>query len=168
MWKFDYMDYNFTDSTTSPATDRTTTLKVIPEPEFRNLYSDNTISTTTEKDGTPEAMCLDTAVNRFRFSSPFLTTLANVFYLHYWKYFNVINSEGNIIETPSPRIYKLYCKGMFFQKRAQADLTLGATATKYLTDYAVEKSKYKTVDRKDAGTPRGFRPRSDNYATYRR
>lgn len=167
MWRFDYMDYNFTDSTTSPVTDRTTTIMVIPEPEFRNLYSDNTIDSTTVSDNTPQAMCLDTSVNRFRFSAPFETTDTNVFYLHYWKYFDDITSEGQVIETPTPKIYKLYVKGMYYRKRAISESSYQATADRYFADYGVEKTKYK-MDRKDVGTPRGFRPRNSTIASYRR
>lgn len=161
MWKFDRMDYNFTDTTTDPDTDYTTTIKVIPPEEFRNLYSDNTISSTTITDATPEAMTLDTSVNRFRFSAPFSTTLAGVFYLHYWKYFTTIDSEGDVIETPTPKIYKLYAKGMYYRKRAITESSYSATSDRYFADYQVEKGKYKGVDRKDQGTPRSFRPQSD-------
>lgn len=153
MWKFDRMDYNFTDATT----DSTNTITKMNEEEFRNTYSDNTIDVTTETDAKPLAMTLDDAVNRFRFSSPFLTTTANVFYLYYWKYFDVIDSEGDIIETPTPKIYKLYCKSMFYGKRAIADPTLNSVATKYFQDYQIEKVRYSGVNRKDAGTPRSFR-----------
>lgn len=166
MWKFDYMDYNYRDSTTSPVTNRTYTLKVMPEPEFRNEYGDNTISTTTESDNI-EFMTLDTSVDRFRFDHPFLTTNSTL-YLHYWKYFTVIDSEGDIIETPSPLVYKLYIKAMYFQKRAQADSTLSATASFYQQKYQVEKLHYTGQNKKDVGSPRGFRPRSSNYNTYRR
>lgn len=168
MWMFDYMNYNFIDSTTSPITNRTSTIKVMPEPEFRNTYSDNTINSTTVSDSKPEFMCLDTAVNRFRFSTAAATTLANVFYLHYWKYFNVIDSEGDIIETPTPRIYKLYCKAMYYDKRAVADVTLASKSQTLMVQYQLEKKSYKTVDRKDAGTPRSFRPETDTIKSYRR
>lgn len=168
MWKFDYMDYNFVDSTTSPTTDQTSTIKVIPEPDFRNLYSDNTISSTTVTDAKPVAMTLDTSVNRFRFSSPFSTSSGNVFYLHYWKYFTVIDSEGDVIETPTPKIYKLYAKGMYYLKRSIADVTLSSTSQQYMNMYQLEKSKYIMTNRKDAGTPRSFRPRSDLVKEYRR
>lgn len=168
MWKFDYMDYHFTDSTTSPVTDNTSTIKIMPEPEFRNTYTDNTISSTTVTDAKPAFMCLDTSVNRFRFSAPFATTLASAFYLHYWKYFTVIDSEGDIIETPTPKIYKLYSKHMYYSKRAISDVTLGSTAQKYLTDYQMEKAKYKGVDRKDVGSPRSFRPQTSITKSFRR
>jgi hypothetical protein len=166
MWKFDRMDYNFTDATTDPDTDNTSTIKVMPMAEFRNRYTDNTISSVTTSDGKPDFMTLDTSVNRFRFSHPAETTLANVFYLHYWKYFTTIDSEGDQIETPTPKIYKLYTKGMYYRKRAITEPSYNATADRYFADYLIEKNKYKGVDRKDQGTPRGFRPRNATYKTY--
>lgn len=156
MWKFDRMDYNYTDPMTSPVTDTTTTLMVIPPEEFRNTYSDNTISTTTVADTTPVAMTLDTSVNRFRFSQPFKTTTSNVFYLHYWSFFTTIDSEGDVIQTPTPKIYKLYCKAMYYQKRSITDPTMGNTANRFFNEYQIEKAGYKKLDRKDQGTPRSF------------
>lgn len=168
MWKFDRMDYNYTDSTTSPATDETSTIPVISAVEFRNRYVDNTISTTTESDAKPANMCLDSSVNRFRFSHPALTTSSNVFYLHYWKFFDVIDSEGDVIETPTPRIYKLYLKDMFWRKRAVQDSKLLPMADSFRAQYLAERGKLKGVDKKDSGTPRGFRPRTSPYKNYRR
>ncbi len=166
MWKFDYLDYNYRDSTTTPVTNITYTLKVIPEPEFRNIYQDNTIDSTTVDDKIA-VVTLDTSVNRFRFDRPFATTNSTL-YLHYWKYFNVIDSEGDIIETPSPRIYKLYCKARFYHKRSISDLTLGADAQNYDNEYQIEKSKYTGTNRKDAGTPRAFRPLTSRITSFRR
>lgn len=168
MWKFDRMDYNFTDSTTSPATDRTNTITVISPEEFRNTYADNTVDTTTVTDATPMAMTLDTSVDRFRFSAPFETTAANVFYLHYWKYFDTITSEGDVIETPTPKIYKLYCKGMYYRKRAITESSFNNTADRYFADYLIEKGKYSSHNRKDQGTPRRFSVATKSFKTYRR
>lgn len=168
MWKFDRMDYNFTDTATDPDTDNTSTIKVIPMEEFRNTYADNTIDSTTVSDDKPEAMTLDTSVNRFRFSHPFSTSLGGVFYLHYWKYFDTIDSEGDIIETPTPKVYKLYSKGMYYRKRAITEPTYTNTSDRYFADYLVEKNKYKGVDRKDKGTPRSFRPETTVTKSFRR
>jgi len=166
MWKFDYLDYNYRDSTTTPTTDITYTLKVIPEPEFRNIYQDNTIDSTTVTDKI--TVCtLDTSVNRFRFDSPFATT-GSILYLHYWKYFNVIDSEGDVIETPTPLIYKLYCKARFYHKRSIADLTLGSDAQAYDQSYMIEKARYKGLDRKDQGSSRSFRPATDRTRSFTR
>jgi hypothetical protein len=168
MWKFDRMDYNYTDTTTDPDTDYTTTIPVIGPEEFRNTYTDNTVSTTTVTDATPEAMTLDTSVNRFRFSHPFETTASNVFYLHYWKYFTTINSEGDEIETPTPKIYKLYCKAAYYRKRGVTESSYNQVADRFEGQYMLEKSKYKGIDRKDKGTPRGFRPPSSLVRGYRK
>jgi hypothetical protein len=167
MWKFDRIDCNFTDTTTDPDTDITYTIRVYPPEEFRNLYQDNTIDSTTVDDRV-NAMTLDTSVNRFRFNPPFETSSAATFYLHYWKYFDVINSEGDIVETPTAKIYKLYCKAMYYRKRGVTESTYNATADRYLNEYAIEKAKYKGVDRKDKGTPRSFRFESSTIKSFRR
>ncbi len=168
MWAFDRMDYNYTDSTTSPVTDETSTITVIPMEEFRNLYSDNTIDSTTVSDAKPEAMTLDTSVNRFRFSHPFETTTANVFYLHYWKRFTDIDSEGDVIETPTAKIYKLYAKAMYYRKRGVSESSYNALSDRYFGDYVVEKTKYSGVNRRDKGTPRSFRPQTSNIRGFRK
>ncbi len=168
MWKFDRMDYNYTDATTSPATDNTTTIPVIPPEEFRNKYPDNTVSSTSVADTTPAAMTLDTSVNRFRFSHPAATTLSNVFYLHWWSFFTTIDSEGDVIQTPTPKIYKLYCKSMYYQKRAILDPKMGAIANRFYGEYQVEKAGYKKLDRKDQGTPRNFRIPNATIRRFRR
>jgi hypothetical protein len=168
MWKFDRMDYNYIDNTTNPVTDQTRTLDVMPVEEFRNTYTNNNIDTTTVSDNQPAFMTIDTSVNRFRFSHPFSTTSGNVFYLYYWKYFDEINSEGDEIETPTARVYKLYCKGMYYRKKAVTESSYNAIADRYFADYQIEKGKYKGVDRKDKGTPRAFRPVSRTVKGFRR
>lgn len=167
MWAFDRMDYEFTDSTTTPVTDNTYTLKVWPEAEFRNTFQNNTFSSTNESDQITD-ISLDTAVDRFRINPAPLTNAGAAFYLYYWKYFTQIDSEGDVIETPTPKIYKLYAKMMYYQKRAIADVTLSNTAQAFASQYAAEKARYKTIDRKDAGTPRDFRPMTDTMRNYRR
>lgn len=167
MWKFDRMDYNYTDSTTTPVTNNTYTLTVLPPEEFRNKYQDNTADTTTESDYIQE-IALDTSVNRFRLDRPPLTTGTGAFYLHYWKYFTTIDSEGDIIETPTPRIYKLYCKQMYYMKRSVTDPTYAGLAGTFGSQYEREKAKYKGADRKDAGTPRSFMPSNSTIRGFRR
>jgi len=167
MWKFDRMDYNFTDTSTDPDTDITYTLRVIPTEEFRNTYQDNTISSTTVDDKIT-VLSLDTALNRFRFNPPAKTTAGSVFYLYYWKFFTRIDSEGDTIETPTPRIYKLYFKGMYYRKRGVTENSYNATADRYLADYQIEKARYQQIDRVDKGTPRSFRPVNSIITEYRR
>lgn len=167
MWKFDRMDYNFTDATVTPNVDNTTTITVLPIEEFQNRYSDNVVSSTNVSDDKPTAMALDTAADRFLFSAPFKTTLSTALILYYWKFFNVIDSEGDIVETPTPKIYKLYIKGMYYRKRAITESSYSATSDRYFADYQVEKGKYKQTDRKDQGTPRSFRPETNTIKIFR-
>lgn len=168
MWKFDRMDYNYTDSTTDPATDRTTTIPVISEEIFRNTYSDNTVSNTTVTDDTPEAMALNTAENKFTFSSPFETTDSDALTLYYWKYFDQITSEGDSVETPNPKIYKSYCKKMYYIKRSITDPSFSSLSQMFQAEYEREKRNLKMADRRDAGTPRSFQPASSVYKSFRR
>ena len=156
MWKFDRMDYNYTDTDTDPDTDTTDTITVVEPTYFRNRYSNNTIDSTTVSDGKPLEMTLDTSVNRFRFSHPAETTTSNVFYLHYWKYFDRIDSEGDVFETPTPKIYKLYSKAMYYRKRAESEPKYFAMADRLMADYIAEKARYNSHNRKDRGTPRSF------------
>lgn len=166
MWKFDRMDYNYIDSTTTPTTDITYTVRIIPEEEFRNRYQDNTIDSTTESDKLVE-MCLDTALQRFRYAPASLTTQPNVFYLHYWAYFTRLSTEGQEIQTPTAKIYKLYTKMRYYEKRAVSDPGMRASAQSYQQEYQLEKVNYSKINRRDAGTPRGFRLASDDFNDYR-
>jgi hypothetical protein len=155
MWKFDRMDYNFTDTTTDPDTDETYTLRVISAEEFRNLYSDNTISSTTVDDKA-QVMALDTALNRFRYYPPSETTSSNVFYLYYWKYFTVIDSEGDTVEMPGTKIYKEYIRAQYYYKLAKRETSYLQKADKCYQRYELEKFKLQRVNGKDAGSPRSF------------
>lgn len=165
MWKFDRMDYNYTDSTTD--TDMTYTLHVVPEEKFRNTYQDNTISTTSEDDAI-QVISLDTAMNRFRFAPRALTTAANAFYLYYWKYFTQIDSEGDIIETPTAKIYKLYCKAMYYTKRSTVEFSHANTADRFMQQYEMEKRKLQMANRRDVGTPRSFTQEDSITKSFRR
>lgn len=167
MWKFDRMDYNYTDTTVTPNIDETYTIPVIGEEEFRNKYQDNTISSTTVDDKVI-AMCIDTATNKFRYYPPSETGGTAVFYLYYWKYFERVDSEGQEIETLSPRIYKLYFRAMFYKKRAVTEPRYQETADRVMGDYVSERDRYHRHNRKDAGTPRSFSRETRTIRSFRR
>lgn len=157
MWKFDHMDYNYRDSTTTPLTNETYTLDVEDQEYFRNKYNDNTISSTTVRD-TIRKMTLDNSVNRFRFEAPFATANSTL-YLHCWQFFPVLDSEGDTFITPTAKIYKLYAKVQFYAKRSVIEPSFADTAKRYDNLYALEKANYSQHNRKDRGTPRAMRPR---------
>lgn len=167
MWKFDRMDYNFVDSTTTPTTNITYTVRMIPEEEFRNTYQDNTIDSTTE-DNKLAVATMDTALQRFRYTPPTLTTTTNAIYLYYWAYPTRISTEGQEVQTPTPKIYKLYSKWRYFEKRASSEPSMRASAQSHQQEYLKELANYTKLNRRDQGTPRGFRPASSDFTTYRR
>lgn len=167
MWKFYRMDYNFTDATTNPTTDNTKTILKADLDDFQNRYPDNVVNTTNTSDAKPAQMALDPFSDEFLFSHPFLTSASDVLELRYWKYFNVIDSEGDIIETPTPKIYKLYIKAIYYRKRAITNNAFQSTSDRWMADYTLEKGKYKGHNRIDKGTPRNFRPQSRTSSRYR-
>lgn len=165
MWKFDHMDYNFIDSTTSPTTNVTYTLDVEDQLYFRNKEFDNTIDSTTVTD-TIRKMALDSSVNRFRFEAPFATANGTL-YLHYYRYFPVLDSEGDLFITPTAKIYKLYAKMMYYAKRVIIEPSFQDVSKKFENQYLVEKASYTQHNRRDQGTPRAFRPPDSVDKSYR-
>lgn len=155
MWKFDRMDYNYTDTTTDPDTDNTYALRVLSMEEFRNKFKDNTINTTTVNDEA-QVIALDTALNRFRYWPPSETTASAVFYLYYWKYLSTLDSEGDVIETPGAKIYKEYIRAMYYYKLAKRDSSFLQKADRCNQRYEIEKFKLQRANGKDAGSPRSF------------
>lgn len=165
MWKFDHMDYNYLDNTTSPVTNITYTLDVEEQTYFRNKYSDNTNNSTTQSD-TIRKMTLDDSVNRFRFEAPFKTANGTL-YLHYWQFFPVLDTEGDLFITPTPKIYKLFALKKYYAKRQIIEPSFAPVAQDYGNQYAIEKGSYSQHNRKDRGTSRAFRPRDSVDKSYK-
>jgi hypothetical protein len=260
MWKFDRMDYNFVDNTTTPVTNTTYTVPVVDIAYFRNRWVNNnstavvptnltatlaaggslvvgttyyytvtavygaggqtpgsleavTIPITSSQtinlswSGVPNAayyniyrgtfsggetlltstasltfsdngtitpsstypptssnvnddrvqeMCLDESQHTFNYYPYSLTNSSAVWYLYYWGYFTPITSEGNIIQTPSPKIYKHYVNYKYYLKKSVTDPAYVPVYKQHQGDYVFERARYKSQDRRDAGTPRRF------------
>jgi hypothetical protein len=158
MWKFDRLDYNFVDTTVTPNTSITYTVRMLPPEEFRNRFPDTLDSASSlNNNDTLQFGSIDDAVSRIRLWPPSKTTSSNVFYIYYWKTFTQLDSEGDTFETPTPRVYKLYALGKFFRKRSGSDPIAERLANSYFQDYNQEVSKLKRADNKDAGTPKSFK-----------
>lgn len=155
MWKFDRMEYNFTDTSTDPDTDTTYPLRVLPLEEFQYRNQDNTISSTTVDDTVAE-ITLDIAQDRFYYYPPSETTQADVFILYYWKYFTILTSDGDVLETPGTKIYKDYIRGKYYRKIGKRDGSYLNVSDRYLLDYEREVQKLQKANRKDMGTPRSL------------
>lgn len=167
IWKFDRLDYRFYDTSTNPTTDTTMTVPIFDLAYFRNRFNDNTIDGTTEDDSI-QAAAINDATNAIDYYPPSQTTSTyGCFYLYYWKYFTRLSSEGDIFETYSPRIYKLYALEKYYRKRSITDPSYLNQAQAYMNDYNLEKANYKKHDRHDRGTPRKFRPENRTFLSYR-
>lgn len=169
MLKLDFVQYNYVDSTTTPVTNVTYPVRIIPLEEFRNTYS-NTLFSATSTDNSDElrVMAIDTGVSKFRLWPPSATSSSNVFYIYYWKEFTQLDSEGDVFETPTPRIYKNYALHKFYLKKSAQDQTVSGLAATYLGNYNAEVSKLKRADNKDGGSPKGFRFNPQTYKGNRR
>jgi hypothetical protein len=166
-WKFDRMDYNYVDNTTTPVTNTTYTVEVVGIEYFRNRHVTNENDSTTQDDMVQE-MCLDEAMNTFNYYPYSLTSSGAVWYLYYWQTFTQLTSEANVIQTPTPRIYKLYAEYKFYLKRSVTNPTYGTISANYYQQYTMEKMRYKSQDRRDAGTPRRFENEGWVRRSYRR
>lgn len=156
MWKFDHMDYNYVDNTTTPVTNNTYTVEVAPSLEyFRNRWISNENDSTTQNDAVQE-IALDETQQQFVYHPASLTSSNAVWYLYYFQTFPVLSSEGDILITPTPRIYKLYSLYKFYLKRAVTEPAYLQISNSHQQQYTLEKARYKSQDRRDAGSPRRF------------
>jgi hypothetical protein len=167
MWKFDRMDYNYVDNTTTPVTNNTYTVEVVGIEYFRNRHVTNENDSTTQDDMVQE-MCLDEAMNTFNYYPYSLTSSPSVWYLYYWETFTQLTSEANVLQTPTPRIYKLYTQYKYYLKRSATNPNYMQLSNNYYQQYTMEKMRYKSQDRKDAGTPRRFENEGWVRRSYRR
>ena len=156
LWKFDRMDYNYVDNTQSPATNETFTVTVTDLPYFRNRYTSNENDSTTQDDIVQE-MALNEATHEFDYYPASATSSGSVWYLYYYSFFSAITSEGNTLQTPTPKIYKHYIAYKYYLKKAVTEPNYLAIANKHQQDYVYERARLKGQDRRDVGTPRRFK-----------
>lgn len=155
MWKFDRMDYNYIDNTTTPVTNTTFTVPKVDPAYFRNRWISNENDTNTQSDVVAE-FTIDESQQVFIYYPYSLTSSTNVWTVYYWGFFTPITSEGNVIQTPTPKIYKHYISYKYYLKKAVTEPNYLSIANEHSKQYTVEKMRYKGQDRRDAGTSRAF------------
>lgn len=115
-----------------------------------------------------QEMALNEAMKTFNYYPASLTSSGGVWYLYYWQHFTEITSEGNVIQTPSPKIYKHYISYKYYLKKAVTEPNYLTIANKHQQDYVFERARYKSQDRRDSGTPRRFSNEGWVRRSYRR
>lgn len=168
MWKFDHIDYNFVDNTTTPVTNDTYTVEVSPSlTYFRNRWTTNRNDNTTQNDKVQEVVLNDT-MQEFDYYPYSLTSSNAVWYLYFWSKLIDLTTEGQTIQTPTPRIYVQYVKYQYFLKRSVTEPTYLQMSTQYYKEYISERSRLKSHDRTDVGTPRRIESEGWVRKSYRR
>lgn len=162
MWKFDRMDYVYTDTAGNISTYPVRAKRLA---DFRYNYGDSSGGTANDE---LQFISLDDAVDAFRLWPRSLTTSPNVFYVYYYKLPNTLDSEGDVFETDTPAVYKLYALHRFYLKKSAADPIQLNFANTWAQKYESEVAKLKRGENKDAGTPGGFRYDPQTYKGNRR
>lgn len=148
MWKFDRLDYTYSVGGVS----QTYAVRTkIPEAMRQLRYNNNAIP-----NDYLQFIDLDEVTKTFQVYPIFATTRAGVVTIRYWKTFTDITSESQALETPNPKIYKMYLMARFFRKKAQTDQNFLNVANSYLNDYNQEVMKLQRYNNKDVGTPRSM------------
>jgi hypothetical protein len=162
MWKLDRFEYVYTDNAGNAST---YPVRVKTLGEFRYNYGDSSGGTANDE---LQFIALDDTSSVFRLWPRSLTTASNTFYIYYYKTFTQLDSEGDIFETDTPRVYKLYALHKFYMKKAFADPMTVNYANTWLSKYEQEVSKMKRGENKDAGSPVGLRYNPQDYKGNRR
>jgi len=157
MYKLDRLEYN--DGTS------TYPVRVKSLSDFRYEYGDGTGG---DANDSLQFIALDDTSDVFRLWPRSLTSGANAFYIYYFKTFTQLDSEGDIFETDTPRVYKLYALHKFYMKKSYADPLTMNYANAFLNKYEQEVSKLKRAENKDAGSPKGFKFQPQDYKGFRR
>lgn len=113
-------------------------------------------TTSNTNDDVIQEMAVDESQQTFNYYPASLTSSPTVFYLYYYSFFTEITSEGDVIQTPSPKIYKHYISYKYYLKKAVTEPNYLTIANKHQQDYVFERARYKSQDRRDVGTARSF------------
>ncbi len=151
MWKHDRLETVFTDTS---GTDVTYPVRVISLPEWREKYGDGSSG---DANNELQVVALDDTVSAYRLWPRSKTTTANAFYIYYWKTFDELNSEGDLFETPTQMIYKMYALYKFYTKKSMSDFTQASTAKDFFGLYNNQVVALNHAQVVDAGTPPGFK-----------
>lgn len=126
-------------------------------------YNDNNTATvgsqvppSTNQDDYVRMIALNEAEQQFDYYPASLTSSTSVWYLYYYSFFTQLSSEGDTIQTPTPRIYKLYAKAMYYLKRSVSEPAYLQQSTTHMNNYTIEKARYKGQDRRSVGKARRF------------
>jgi len=142
--KIDHIEYNYTEN----SADLMYRLRYVPNEEFDMLHQDRTLDGSDDL----ERWTFDEAMDYIRIYPVPATSNPAALYLYYYKDIPYLDSDGDEVVVPEPRLYKYYCLGQFYLKKNEAGLS-----DRYLTKYEQTISNMSRTQRREVGQPRGFR-----------
>ena len=147
VWKYDFMQYEY-------ATGSTNSLyRVLPLEEF--LYRYNATDATDSDD--LQVIALDESTNRILLYPAPETSQTDVAKVWYYKKFNYLESMGDLLETPTGRVYKMFMKAHYYGVKAIKDRAFLNLADRFESKYESEAIRIPRASRLDVGTPKGFK-----------
>ena len=150
MWKVKGISYLFNDSA---GLAELRPIRILPIEEFRYRFQDENAATSDEL----KFIGIDTATDKYLLAPTPKTSQTGVLYVWYWKTFTQLDSEGDTFETPTPRVYKLFCLAKIFRKKGARDTSFLALSDRYFADYEREANKLPKTNKKDGGSPMSFK-----------
>lgn len=128
----------------------------------------NTYPPASNLNDIPVAMALNEATQQFDYYPASKTSQNAAWYMYYWQAFVPITTEGQVLQTPTPKIYKHYIEYKYYTKKAVTEPNYLTIAKQHQQDYMLERTRYKSQDRRDVGTGRKFLNESRPYRSFMR
>lgn len=154
LWKLDRVKYTSTDVAGSIIT------KVIPiisieEMEY-NKYRENDIAATLVDD--VHELAIDNTTNELVVYPTPTSAGTDVFTIYYYAGMGTFDSLSDSVQTPNPRLYKLFLLGRYYRIRAQKESSFLNLSDRYINDYNTEIVKLQRAQKVDVGSTMSMLP----------
>lgn len=149
-WKFDYVEV---DQNTTGTDHNYKEITPLSKERWDQKYN---VSNSSARDGVNDVAFDDETKYLYVSPTP-QNARTDAIILHYYKLVTELRTAGDVIETPTPTIYRYKLMAEFYSAKAEIDRQWITLAEKYENKYGNEVVKMQRVNRLDVGTPRSFR-----------
>lgn len=151
--RIDHLEYNYTEDNS----DLMYRLRYVTPEEFDILHENRD----EDSDDTLQIWTFDEAMDYIRIHPAPATSNGAALYLYYYKDIPYLDSDGDELIVPEPRIYKYYCLAQLYLKKGEP-----AIHDKYAMKYETAVGGLQRNQRREVGQPRGFKWSPNNYRDY--
>lgn len=149
-WKFDYLEIGFNTGSSTRFSEGT--------PLSLEGWNQRYNNTPMLKQDNIRDFAQDDITKRIYIYPTPNTSQTGVVILHYFKKFTLLDTAGDLIETPNNLIYRYKLMAEYYAAKSEIDNQWARLSEKYESKYGNEIVKMQRVNRLDAGTPRSMRP----------